>query len=236
MTPDSILRTEATYAAINDVAQACHLEILGAFHPCAEDDGGSTLILLGPHEPGFWAAITTTAEFNDGRPNPLDRWSRRIVDALAQRFGGQPRYPFGGPPYHPFIDWAQQSGHVFVSPVGLLVHHRAGLFVSFRGALLIPQQIDLPPRATSPCPSCPRPCISACPVGALTENAYDIAACRHHIMNPPGRDCSQQGCQVRNACPISARYGRDPAQSAFHMRAFAQQNPPSPLNPQNPQA
>lgn len=212
------------YLEIEHNAAAHHLSILGAFHPNAGDGVAAddkTLLLLGPGDPGFWAHVTTCPEFEDGNPNPLDRWSERVIGRLARDFGGRALFPFGGPPWHPFIAWAQRSGRAWVSPVSLLVHDTAGLMVSYRGAIALPEKISLPPTCTSkPCVDCTRPCLAACPVNALTETGYDTAACHAWLDTAAGQACMTQGCAVRRACPISQTYGRHPAQSAFHMRHF----------------
>ena len=198
------------------------LSIFGAFHPSggSAPDGIATLILLGPREPGFWPLFTSASEYMDGAPDPLDRWSHRVVTTLAQDLGAQPFFPFGGPPYQPFISWAKQSGRAHVSPVGLLVHDEAGLMVSYRGALGFAEKLDLPAAPPNPCLSClDQPCRMTCPVDALQPDAYDVASCKADLERP-GNDCMTRGCATRRACPVSQSYGRLEAQSAFHMAAF----------------
>ncbi len=93
--------------------------------------------------------------------------------------------------------------------------------VSFRGALALRERLDLPPAPPAPCLTCPeRPCLSACPVGALTERGYDLPACHAYLDTAPGQDCMSSGCAVRRACPVSARHARMPEQSAYHMGQF----------------
>ena len=216
---DLIAKTAATY----------HLDILGGFHPGPEDhdlSGLQTLLLLGPREPGFWPYFTETPEWQDGTPNPVDRWSSRAVTALATAFDAQPFFPFTGPPYQPFFKWAERSERCHQSPINLLVHDTAGLFISFRGALGLVTRIDLPPPPPNPCDSCEdRPCLTTCPVGALSEGAYDVITCRKGIGdNDPG-ECLTRGCAARRACPLSRAYGRLEAQSAYHMRIFVKNGP-----------
>jgi hypothetical protein len=182
--------------------------------------GVETLILLGPDEPAFWPAFTASSEYSDGSPDPLDRWSARVIGALAAELGATAFFPFGGPPYQPFIRWAQQSGRAHVSPVGLLVHDTAGLMVSYRGALGFDYPIETREPDQSPCETCDdQPCVRACPVDAFASGSYDVAGCRADL-DRSGNDCMDRGCAVRRACPVSQRFGRDEAQSAFHMRAF----------------
>ncbi|MCX7646776.1 MAG: ferredoxin [Rhodobacteraceae bacterium] len=213
-------------AAIGHRLRAEGLAILGGFHPePGEPDlppGSATLLLLGPHEPGFWARFTAGAEWRDGRPDPLDRWSRRVIGRIACDLGAKALFPFTGPPWLPFLSWAQRSGRAWPSPVRLLVHDRAGLMVSFRGALALKERLDLPPPpAAPPCATCAgQPCRSACPAGALTDAGYDVPACHAFLDTPAGAGCMGLGCAVRRACPVSQAYGRLPEQSAYHMRRF----------------
>ena len=41
--------------------------------------------------------------------DPLDRWSRRLIERLARELGGRALFPFGGPPFLPFQRWASQQ-------------------------------------------------------------------------------------------------------------------------------
>lgn len=200
------------------------LSVFGGFHPGTEHGapaGCKTLLMIGPSEPGFWAHVTAAAEFQDARPDPLDRWSRRVIGRIACDLRAKALFPFGGPPYQPFIAWAKATGRAWSSPVGLLVHDQAGLMVSYRGALAIADDIALPPPPShAPCTSCHRPCEAACPVGALGPSGYDVPACHAYLATDAGQGCLDHGCALRRACPISQSYGRRAEQSAFHMRSF----------------
>ncbi len=204
-------------AAISDRVGLDHLDIFGALHP----EEGGTIILLGPKEPGFWAHFTASAEYQDGQRDPIDRWSMRVISQIANEIGAEPRFPFAGPPYHPFIAWAKATGRTWDSPAGMLVHDVAGLFVSFRGALRLRRKLAFPPAATKPCDNClAQPCLSACPVGALGRDGYDVNACHGYLGTPAGLDCMSNGCKARRACPVSQSYGRLAEQSSHHMRYF----------------
>lgn len=214
MTLDRI-ETAARHSAL------CLFGVVDCTGDPATPDDAKSLILLGPGEPGFWGHVTTQPEFRDGAPDPLDRWSTRVVTALADTLGGQAIFPFGGPPYAPFQRWAIKSGRAWSSPVGLLVHDVAGLWVSYRGAIALPYAIETPHASAKPCDSCAhKPCLTACPVGALSDTGYDLPKCHGYLDSADGTSCLSQGCQVRSTCPAGANYGRVAAQSAFHMRHF----------------
>jgi hypothetical protein len=209
-------------AAIAARARPQGLAPLGAFHPRPEDGappGCGTLVLIGPEGPDFWPVFRASPEYLDRAPDPLNRWSERVIGGLAAGFGARALFPFGGPPWQPFTTWARRSGEAWESPVGLLVHARLGLFVSYRGALALDGRLELPPPPERPCEACPAPCLAACPVGALAGGPYDLAACHAFLDTAPGLDCLGRGCAVRRSCPVG-RGLRPEAQSAFHMAAF----------------
>lgn len=150
----------------------------------------------------------------------MDRWSRRVIDGLAQDLGAQAFYPFGTTPPHPFYRWALATGQIWSSPVKLLVHDEAGLWVSFRGALGLADRLTLPPAPANPCTACTKPCLTACPANALSVSGYDVPRCHDWLDQPAGQSCMMQGCIVRTACPLSQNHGRIPEHSAYHMRQF----------------
>ncbi|HEY1941902.1 MAG TPA: hypothetical protein VGH40_07230 [Roseiarcus sp.] len=186
-------------------------------------DGIAAIVLVGAAGPQGWDAFAASPEARDDKADPLDRWSRRVIDALAVEIGARPLFPFGGPPYWPFQRWALRAETVHASPLGLLIHPDYGLWHSYRGALAFPRPIAIPPHEVraSPCETCvSRPCLSACPVGAFATSGYDVAACAAHLRKEEGSACMSGGCLARRACPIGAEYAQRPEQAGFHMRAF----------------
>lgn len=213
------------YAQLESAAAEHALSVMGAVQ---ETDGtvdgtvDRTVVLLGPGR-GFWLHFKQSPEWRDGAPDPIDRWSTRVVTALAHGFDAEALFPFGGPPYLPFLRWAMDSGRAWQSPAGMLVHDVAGLMVSYRGALRFDYAMDLPtPPARSPCDTCEgQPCMSACPVDALSAaQGYNVDACHGFLDTAGGMDCMSMGCRARRACPVSQSFDRDPEQSALHMRSF----------------
>lgn len=193
------------------------LSVMGGLH-----EAGATIILIGPGLT-FWQIFSGSSEGRDGQPDPVDRWSSRVITGIAEVLNATPLFPFGGPPYQPFLRWALASGRAWQSPVGMLVHDTAGMMVSFRGALSFEGIIELPaPPSAAPCETCThRPCTTACPVSALSDqHAYKVDACRSFLDSMAGRDCMRHGCIARRACPVSQTSGRLPEQSAHHMRYF----------------
>lgn len=211
--------------AASDLTEALSdlgLTSMGHFAIASQDDlplQAGTVILIGPDEPRFWAIFQQSDIFRDGAPDPLDRWSRDVLDPLARRFDGHVRYPFGGPPFHPFHSWALRTGRSWSSPIGFLVHDIAGLFASYRGALIVPWRMKVQ-TSIKPCDTCiGQPCKTACPVGAFAADGYNVDTCKGWLRRPEGSTCMAQGCAARRACPVG-QSSRLPAQAAFHMEAF----------------
>ncbi len=220
--------------------QATGLGVVGAFHAVDGDgapEGVATLLLLGPAGPAMWQAFRAAPEASDGRPDPLDRWSRRIVGGLAGRLGGVAVFPFGGPPWHPFQRWAARGEGAVVSPVAMQATGGRGLWASYRGTLGFATRLALPQRPfADPCRGCPAPCRTACPVDAFAGGAYNVSACVAHVLSEAGTAC-RSGCLVRLVCPAGAAMELPAGQRAFHMSAFlAAQAPRQSLdNPQRRQ-
>ena len=220
-----------TFEALETAIRKAGLTPRGGFR-CEPGDGipdlpdgrtAATLVLCGNVGASLWPAFSGAPEYADGAGDPLNRWSERVVGALAAELGAAAHYPFGGPPYVPFLRWAKRAEPVDNSPLGMLIHPRYGLWHAYRGALAFAEAIDLPPAEflPLPCESCAeQPCLQACPVGAFSGETYDVTACAGHIAAPAGVDCLSNACLARRACPVGREYLYAPAQAGFHMRAF----------------
>lgn len=218
-------------AAIGSLAETAGLQLRGAFL-CRPEDGvpsladgreSRSLVLLGNLGGALWPAFAASPEAADGQPDPMNRWSARVIGEMAQDLGGKALFPFGGPPYLPFLRWAERAEGLRSSPLGMLIHPVFGLWHAYRGAIALAEALSLEaaPRAEHPCESCrEKPCLSACPVDAFATSGYDVPSCTRHLRTAAGDDCMSGGCLARRACPVGRRHGYGEAQAAFHMRAF----------------
>ena len=179
----------------------------------------------------MWPVFAASAFARDGQPDPLDRWSQSIGDAIAAELGGCGLYPSSGPPFHPFQRWARRIEPLHTSPLLLQLHPEFGLWHAYRFALALPvleatdadgirRQAGVP--LADLCLQCKdQPCLHACPVDAFDGHAFAAGPCSDHLRGPEGRDCNTHGCLARRACPVGAAYRYAPAHAAFHMAAFA---------------
>ena len=175
--------------------------------------GSGTAIVLGSGGHDFWRQLLA---LHGARPlrwrQPLRRHAVAAVQPLQTRLAeaGVPGRMVA-PVTRTRINvarLAEAAGFGIVSPVvGVLLHPRFGPWVGVRAVLLFPGQPFGPVADTSiadsfqPCGACPRPCVSACPVGVHDGlGGSDFERCSSHRQQG---GCTH-GCNVRRACPVGA--------------------------------
>lgn len=222
-------------AEVSELVISSGLDVMGAFWPVAADgvpevalnERAETVLLIGNAGPKMWRAFRESIIFQDNlnfdAPDTLDRWAISVVGRIAEQVSARAVFPFEGPPYFPFQKWSRRADAVFVSPLGIGIHHEYGLWHAYRAALLFSKQFPIAPRskAENPCDSCSdRPCMKTCPVGAFSESGYDVPRCVDHLQSDSKPECLGTGCLARQACPVGRQYMYEPKQAAFHMKAF----------------
>ena len=202
----------------------------------------AVLWLVGVVGSAFWPQFKASTFYQDGLPDPLDRWSAAIAHALAKAWGGRALLPSeriegpqGQPSYHPFQRWASRAEPLQPSPLMLRMHPEHGPWHAYRFALALPSVVSQDLASATPipvadiCANCAgQPCLHTCPVQAFTGSAYRIDACASHLHSPLGQPCMAQGCLARRACPVAPELRYSAEHAAFHMRAFAGVHPQRP--------
>jgi hypothetical protein len=194
---------------------------LAGFPDLVSASRARTLLLIGNAGPALYHAFFGAGETRGD--NPLDDWTRKVLAPIATRFGARAAFPSDGPPWLPFQRWAMRAERLQASPLGVLIHAEFGLWHAYRAALIFETALDLPapPARAHPCDSCAdRPCLSTCPVGAVTTAAYLVDNCAPHVAGVDGAACRTLGCLARRACPVGAAYRYPDRAMAFHMDAF----------------
>lgn len=194
---------------------------LADFPDLAAETRGRSLVLIGNAGAALYGAF-----FDAGQAageSPLDDWTRGVITPIAARLGASPVFPSDGPPWLPFQRWAMRAEGVKASPLGVLIHPEFGLWHAYRAALIFDRVLDLPPVPVRPhpCDSCvARPCLSTCPVGAVTAQGYAVDNCAAHVGSRDGKSCRSIGCLARRACPVGVGHVYPDRAMAFHMAAF----------------
>ena len=172
---------------LNQSAQKYGLVIRGGFHVEVEDsvpdfangDTAASIVLFGNAGSSLWHEFSSSNECSDGLADPLDRWSTRIGNQLAQQWDSMALFPFGGPPFQPFLRWAKKAEQLESSRLGMLIHPEYGLWHAYRFAIAFKHQVHglniSEEIRTNVCEACAdQPCLSGCPVKAFTVEGYDV--------------------------------------------------------------
>jgi hypothetical protein len=159
--------------------------------------------------------------------DPLDAYTRRVVETAAGRLGGGALALFAferrSGVYADFVALGQAAGLGAPSRLGLLLHPEFGPWMSIRALLLTDTEVAEtgPARGFDPCLGCPAPCVRACHGEAVpvATRQFDVAACRATRASEPG--CRLR-CDARRACVIGPDHAYSPEAEAHHMRASLQ--------------
>lgn len=216
------------------------MEILGAFHLDRDEAlrfAGSEHEIIGlmiaSCGQDMWQVFRASAQFGDRLPEPLDRWTKKVLEDIALESGAGLVLPFDRP-YPPFQSWAKRASGICNSPLGVLIHPQYGLWFGLRGVLLVKvivenQQLDKLIQQTkyieSPCDRCiEKPCLSSCPVNAFGDSSLNVKVCYSHLdevtISKAEPDCLDDGCAARAACPVGVKHKYCAEQLRFHMKSY----------------
>jgi hypothetical protein len=187
---------------------------------------GRPALLIGNVGSSLWPAFSLSEQIGDGQTDPLNRWTEVTISQLVDELPGdvvlETRYPFGDPNW-PFQDYARRALGVHQSPIGLMIHPAYGLWTAFRAVLVFAERFEIPDSApkSRPCDTCQdKPCLTTCPIGAFTVEAYDYLSCKSHVASSAGKPCFEGGCLARQACPVGQGYIYESSHQNFHMKAY----------------
>ncbi len=205
---------------------------------CAEMDQYRQVILLGHAGRDFWQALLTakktskqTSSLGKGEliasDNPVDSFTLQQVDSYFQQEYPAAKYQCLYPGDQP-VDlqaFGRLAGWHGDSPFRLGVNKQWGSWYAYRALVLIdklpsfdePCQVKTSSSQASPCTDCsPKPCVAACPVGALgqTHSTFKLQACLDYRVQP-GSACSHQ-CLARSDCPVGKQHKYDQEQMQYH--------------------
>lgn len=178
----------------------------------APQAGERQLILFGHGGRRLWECVQA-AEI--GGDDPIDDYSIRTVERwFADELPGH-RYRILFPSEHPIGLQAlgKLAGWHQPSPIMVGVDVEWGSWYAYRAVAIADTTLipSTPLTDRSPCPDCsPRPCIAACPAGALSDGNFDLDICSRYRLQPDSA-CAL-GCLARQACPVGNAHRYEPEQ------------------------
>lgn len=184
----------------------------------------SQLILVGHLGRDFWDALQRRGMHGS---DPVDQFvTERVAAWMVDELPGHAwQQVFPGPAPVGLQRLGQLAGWHHDSPFWVGVDADWGSWFAYRAVLLTDTALPPTPRreAGSPCDDCAaKPCIGACPAGALSASADRLGAgmgpglqrCLQYRLQP-GSSC-QDRCLARNVCPAGERYRYSEAQTRYH--------------------
>lgn len=240
MSSDNLLAGDDLLAALARPLGALGLNVFLPLAPAAFDGAGGTprladllagaeaALLVGSGGPAFFDRFDQEPEASDGAPNPLDRYTARVVVRAAREaldplgIAHALHFPFGGRPVIPFQRLGRAAGLGGPGPLGLQIHPRFGPWWAYRALIALDRPL---PAATPPgdgCAGCDAPCVAACPAGAVRRSGFDVTAC--HARRLVAEPC-RLSCAARITCVRGPEHRYRDAELAFHMRASMPRRP-----------
>jgi len=175
------------------------------------------LVLVGHGGRRMWQALQ---ERGMDTADPVDEYSATLTRQFIHDYldGAPAHWLYPDTDYIiPLQQLGAAAGWSYPSPLGSGISPVYGVWFAYRTAFLT--NADLPllreGAAPSPCMSCvDKPCITACPVGAVQPDAFDIAGCVSHRLRPAS-PCADR-CLARMACPFFPQHRYSLAQIQYH--------------------
>lgn len=205
----------------------------GAAAPLALDEllaGAAGALVVGSGGPQFFDRFDGSPEAVDGAPDPLDRYTKRVItratrDALDPgRAAHVVHFPFGVRPLIPFQRLGRAAGLGGPGPLGLQIHPTFGPWWAYRALIVLDRPLPAAPPPGDGCAGCDAPCVAACPAGAVARGGFEITACQaRRLVAEPCR----LSCVARITCVRGPEHRYRDEELAFHMRASMPRRPPA---------
>ena len=181
--------------------------------------GSRGVLIVGNGGRALWPLFKASPEAHL-RKNPLDRYTRRVMQEAAQRATPPTRVALYTDKredgYLPLVSLAQRAGFGSPGRVGVLLHPTYGPWISIRGAIFLREELPFrEPEAFDPCSGCPAPCATACHGQVVGPDGLDPRGCfRTKILK---RAC-RAACDARSACVVGPEHAFSREQIAHHSR------------------
>jgi hypothetical protein len=189
-------------------------------------DGAKSIVLVGFGGNAFWkifnAYLDKNPDFRERDTDLIDNYTTLNMSQTGELLDGAEvgyalAYPFGENALGlDFVTLGKLGGAGVGSLLGILINPVFGTWISLRGAILTDAEFseyDRPLDGFDPCPSCQKPCITACPAHTVSESGWDWQACMEWRMET---DVCSAHCASRVACPWGSGERYSPGQMAYH--------------------
>jgi len=195
-----------------------------ALSPARLNPGYRSAILFGSGGRRFWDCFRSAHPGDlNVEANPLDHYTESIVEDLAETLRAEDPTAVAAYPFRharqllPFGGLTGSLRAFDVAPFGVLIDPEHGPWFAWRGAILTARELpERIPAGSAACASCPAPCVSACPAGAVDLSGFRWRDCVSHRLN--AESCRER-CLARESCPVGAHSRYGPDETRYYYRA-----------------
>lgn len=175
-------------------------------------DGYRQLILIGHAGRLLWECVKASGIEGE---HPIDDYSVRTVARWFTEFLPGRRYTllYPGEAAVGLQQLGRLAGWHHPSPFMIGIDATWGSWFAYRAVVLADTDFlpSPPAERLNPCQTCQeKPCITACPAGALADGSFSLSRCASYRLQPDSA-CAY-GCLARSACPIGSAHRYDEAQ------------------------
>lgn len=189
--------------------------------------GAKSIILAGFGGGSFWSTFRSfldeNPDFREKHQDLIDEYTILKFDHVSGMLSREKDisfmniFPFGNQALDmDFVKLGKLGGIGVPSLLGMLLHPVYGTWISLRGAILTDMEFSLYDTELSsfdPCPSCSKPCITACPAHTVSLNGWDWEACMRFRLDT---DVCSANCASRLACPYGDKHRYTDEQILYH--------------------
>lgn len=180
------------------------------------------VILVGQGGTRLWEA-SVDYRLEKNRVHPIDEFSvdqfNSVMAEHHQDVTFKVLYPNHTPPFHHFNlqSFGEIAGWHYSSPFKVGINSLYGTWFAYRLLIVSQSQFKttVPLALDNPCASCKeKPCITHCPVNAVSINDYDWRKCFDYRKSERSQ-CSDR-CLARLACPVAKEHQYTEEQIQYH--------------------
>lgn len=216
-------------AILNEAGLNCHAVFAIAnlseevrailFARCPQAKNYQQLILIGHAGTQFWRALNEEVADVMKQAHPIDTFTVDAVQKFLQAEHASADYEIVYPGAYTVSlqELGKLAGWHHASPFMVGINAHFGSWFAYRALVLANTDLPVTPEhiSESPCLTCEdKPCISACPPGALNDGEFNLEKCVGYRQQADS--LCKTTCLARRACPVASEHRYNDEQMRYH--------------------
>jgi epoxyqueuosine reductase len=202
--------------AIANFSEEVRVELLAR---CPQAKNYQQLILIGHAGTQFWRSLNDNVVDVLDQAHPIDTFTVDVVQKFLQTEYPSVDYEIVYPGAYTLSlqELGKLAGWHHASPFMVGVNSHFGSWFAYRALVLANTDLPVTPEhiSASPCLTCEgKPCISACPPGALNDGKFNLEKCIGYRQQDDSQ--CKTTCLARRACPVASEHRYTNEQMQYH--------------------